>query len=77
MKTKLTKKIVSIFLSVVLLMSCLPISVWAAPVATNSSSVADPKTLNGWETWFPEGSSRAAGSIFLDKSVYPMIILEI
>ena len=70
MKTKLTKKIVSIFLSVVLLMSCLPISVWAAPVATNSSSVADPKTLNGWETWFPEGSSRAAGSIFLDKSVY-------
>jgi len=70
MKTVFSKKLLSVFLCVALVMTYLPLSAISASAATNSTSVADPKTLSGWEDWFPVTSSRAAGSIFLDKSVY-------
>ncbi len=69
MKHSLTNKFLAIFLSVMLIMSGIPVTaVYAAE--GNSTSVADPKTLNQWESWFPAGSDRYAGGIFLDKSVY-------
>ncbi len=70
MKTKLLKRITSTFLCLVLLMSYLPLSVWAASGRAVGTSVTDPKTLSQWESIFSPGSSRYAGQIFLDKSVY-------
>ena len=70
MKHSFSKKFLSAFLCIALIMTYLPLSVLAAPATQNSTSVADPKTLSDWQTWFPADSSRAAGSIFLDKSVY-------
>ncbi|MBQ9913837.1 MAG: hypothetical protein IJO73_06385 [Clostridia bacterium] len=68
MKHSLSNKILAIFLSVMLVMSCIPAAVVNA--AESSTSAADPKTLSQWESWFPADSDRYAGGIFLDKSVY-------
>ncbi len=68
MKHSLSNKFLAIFLSVMLVMSCIPVTV--ANAAEDSTSVADPKTLSQWESWFPADSDRYAGGIFLDKSVY-------
>lgn len=70
MKTKFTKRLLSIAICIALLMTYLP--AWTMTVSGEaiSTSVADPQTLSQWQTWFPANSSRAAGSIFLDKSVY-------
>ncbi len=70
MKNKRTqlKKWLCVFLSVAILFGAMPIVNIAA--ASSSSSVADPKTIDNWKTWFPEDSSRYAGGIYLDKSVY-------
>ncbi len=69
MKTNFSKRVLGVFLCIALIMTYLPISAMAAS-ENNSTSVADPKTLNQWETWFPADSSRYAGGVFLDKSVY-------
>ena len=68
MNKTIFKRTVSIILSIVMLISCLPIVGMAA--AGSSTSVADPKTLSDWENWFSSESSRYAGGVFLDKSVY-------
>lgn len=69
MKTIFSKKNMSIFLCIALIMTYLPITALAAS-ENNSTSVADPKTLNDWETYFSPESSRYAGGVYLDKSVY-------
>ena len=69
MKKNLAKKIISVILSFALLMTYLPLSILAAN-QTGSTSIADPKTLSQWETWFDKNNSRYAGGVFLDKSVY-------
>lgn len=70
MKNKRTKlkKWLSVLLAVTILFGTMPIVNIAA--ASPSSSVADPKTVDNWKTWFPTDSSRYAGGIYLDKSVY-------
>lgn len=70
MKHNLSKKVLSVALCLALLMAYMPVWALTASSASGSTSIADPKTLSQWQTWFPEGSSRAAGSIFVDKSVY-------
>ena len=35
-----------------------------------STSIADGKSLGNWEEWFPEDSSKRAGDVYTDKSVY-------
>ena len=69
MKKDLSKRIISVILCLTLIMAYLPISIMAAN-ENASTSIADPKTLSQWETWFNENSSRYAGGVFLDKSVY-------
>ncbi len=68
MKNKFSTKLLSILLCLTLVMTYLPFTAMAAP--SYSSSIADPKTLSDWEKWFLPESSRYAGGVFLDKSVY-------
>ncbi len=68
MNKTIFKRTISMILTVVMLISCLPVVGMAA--AGSSTSVADPKTLSDWENWFSSESSRYAGGVFLDKSVY-------
>lgn len=70
MQLNLSKRVLSVVLCLALLMAYVPVWALTASAASGSTSIADPKTLSLWQTWFPEGSSRAAGSIFVDKSVY-------
>ena len=68
MKSKrIFKSSISVFLCLVLIFTSLPMT---AKATSTSTSVADPQTLDTWNTWFSEGSSRYAGGVFTDKSVY-------
>ena len=69
MKHSLSEKISAIFLSIILFISCMPVTDVFAAEAVTGTSVADPKTLSQWENWFPADSTRYAGGILLDKSV--------
>ena len=68
------KQILSVVLCFAMLLTYLPplssVSVNAATDTTLSTSVADAKTLDGWYEWFAPTSSRNAGGVFIDKSVY-------
>ncbi|MBR2013373.1 MAG: VWA domain-containing protein [Clostridia bacterium] len=65
----LNKRIISIALCVAMLCSLLPMAAIPA-AAAESTSIADGKTLNDWQSIFDPQSSRNAGQVFLDKSVY-------
>ncbi len=69
-KTNLKIRIASVFLALTVVLSTLPMTVFAADPGAVSTSVADPKTLSNWKNWFTTDSTRAAGGVFLDKSVY-------
>ena len=66
---KITKRIISGILCLAMLCTILPMAAVPA-AAAESTSVADGKTLNDWQTIFDAESSRYAGHVFLDKSVY-------
>lgn len=70
MKTKKTlkQKVLAVFLAVVILVGVLPITTFAA--TSNSTSVADPATVEGWKQWFGKNSNRYSGNVYIDKSVY-------
>lgn len=70
MKTKKLKKLLSVILCFALIMSYLPLTALITSAASESTSVADPKTLGSWQNWFSKDSTRYAGGVFLDKSVY-------
>ena len=67
MKTRLSYRILSAFLACVILFCALP---FTAAADSTSTSLADNKTLSDYTTWFPSDSSRYAGGVFVDKSVY-------
>lgn len=69
MRRKVSKRLTSLLLCIALIVSYIPVYAGAATTG-NSTSVADLKTLGNWENWFPTDSSRFAGSVYLDKSVY-------
>lgn len=85
MKTTIRHKFLSVFMCVVLLIACVPISTQAAqitpaptsaptatpaPLSGTGRTIADPKTLDTWETLFAPTSSRYSGGVYIDKSVY-------
>lgn len=69
MSAKHSKRIISLLLCAALVLSYIPFS-FSAKAASVGTSIADAKTLNNWTQWFSDSSSRYAGSVYLDKSVY-------
>ena len=72
-KTKMTKRVMSVLLSIAVFMTCLPLSVFAANGATESATVvADPGTAHTWESMMGTDTdgNRYAGRVWVDKSVY-------
>ncbi len=64
----ISKKFISVLICLSLIFSYLPMTLSVS--AANINTVADAKTLSNWESWYPENSSRYAGGVFVDKSVY-------
>ncbi len=75
-RTKLSNKLISIFLCVVLVMGCLPLSVISANAASSNpiDRVADPSTMDDWKEFFlPDDgsiSTENAGGVWTNKSVF-------
>lgn len=73
-KTKFSKRLLSAFLCVVLIFTCLPFSAMAASASSDYiSRVADLSTMDAWKDYFlPEGkiSTENAGGVWTDKSVF-------
>ena len=72
---KLSKRIISALLSLVLLFVCIPLTVGAAPVSStnNFTYVADASTMDAWKNVFEIGdtiSTENAGGVWMDKSVF-------
>ena len=57
MKTNFSKKLLSVFLCITLIMTYLPISAMAAAASSDHiSRVADPSTMDTWRDFFlPDG----------------------
>ncbi len=75
-KRKFSHKLISVFLCVALLISCIPMAVMAASSGRASyiTRIADPATADGWEEFFlpSDGTitTENAGGIWTNKSVY-------
>ncbi len=72
MKTKFSKKVLSVFLCIALIMTYLPLSVMAAEMPNGIAIVTDPGTADAWEDimgTYADGN-RYAGRVWVDKSVY-------
>ncbi len=65
------KRILSILISVLLVVSCFPVAV-AASAAEVDTRVVDPNTMDNWELYFGESvtNTENAGGIWTDKSVF-------
>ena len=74
MKHSFSKKFLSVFLCITLIMTYLPISVMAASASSDHiSRVSDPSTMDNWQDFFlPDGkiSTENAGGVWMDKSVF-------
>lgn len=72
MNTTLQKRLLSALICAALIMSCLPLSIVAAP-AQSDSRVVDAQTLDYYENLFYNGTGNvdtyAAGAVWTDKSV--------
>ncbi len=75
-KTKLSNRIISAVISVLLIMSCLPFAAISASSAESDwmVKVADPSNMDGWKQFFlPENgdlSTENAGGVWVNKSVF-------
>ncbi len=74
-KNKLSNRVLSIFLSLVLIISCIPLGAFSAAAAEGAfGKLADPSTIDGWKEFFlPENgsiSTENAGGVWMDKSVF-------
>ena len=74
METNFSKRVLSVFLCIALIMTYLPISAMAASASSDHiSRVADPSTMDTWRDFFlPDGkiSTENAGGVWMDKSVF-------
>jgi len=72
MKHSFSKKFLSVFLCIALIMTYLPISVMAASTANGGEIVTDPGTADAWEDIMgtTADGNRYAGRVWVDKSVY-------
>ncbi len=73
-KTKLSQKITSLILSLVMMLSVFPFAVFTAFAANSGfNKVADPSTMDGWTSYFYQNANnfdtRNAGGIWTDKTV--------
>ena len=71
MKNKFSKKLISVFLCIALIMTYLPITTMAASAGTHYT-VSDPGTADAWEDIMgtTADGNRYAGRVWVDKSVY-------
>ncbi len=73
LKNKPFKRLTSLVLTLALVMTCLPASLFTASAAS-AAPVADGSTADGWKDFFPIGtdniSTENAGGIWTDKSVF-------
>ncbi len=75
-KIKFSNRLMSLVLSVILVVSCLPLTVLSASSANDSgiTTTADPSNMDGWRQFFlPENgdlSTENAGGIWTNKSVF-------
>ncbi len=72
-KTKMTKRVMSVLLSIAVFMTCLPLSVFAANAANETASIiADKGTAHTWESMMGTATdgNRYAGRVWVDKSLY-------
>lgn len=69
-KTSKSKRILSAIAAAVVLFVAVPILSFNAAAVPTSDRVADAYTLNSWRNVFPENSSRNAGGVWTDKSVF-------
>lgn len=70
MKTKISKRVLSILVCLAMLMSLLPLTTYAADSITNR--VADPSTMDSWKELFLSDllNTNNAGAVWTDKSVF-------
>ncbi len=72
--TKLSHKILSVFLAVALMMTVIPFAAIVSAAESNFNTVADPSTMDGWREFFMksenEFTTENAGGIWTDKSVF-------
>lgn len=78
MKTKILQKVLSIFLCIVLVMACLPGTVFQVKAATNvygglGVKETDPSTVNNWKDYIGRLDTSLAGNVWTDKSVFESV----
>ena len=70
MKTNFSKRVLSVFLCIALIMTYLPISAMVASVSSDHiSRVSDPSTMDTWRDFFLPGgkiSTENAGGVWMD-----------
>lgn len=73
-KINISKRIMSLILSITLLITCLPLILTAATTGKNSYVLeSDPSTIDGWKQAFPVSgdlTTANAGGVWTDKSVF-------
>lgn len=71
-KPKLTRRFVALFLAVLIFFGTLPFDMItnAADTITSGTAVADTPTVDGWKQYFNNHSTKYAGNVFVDKSVF-------
>lgn len=76
MKYSFSKKLLSVFLALILLITCLPISAMSASVKTaNYTRTVDENTMDNWKKYFDIDNidnldTSNAGGVWTDKSVF-------
>jgi len=74
MKHAFSKRFLSVFLCIALIMTYLPISAMAASASSDHiSRVSEPSTMDSWRDFFLPGatiSTENAGGVWMDKSVF-------
>ncbi len=69
--TKMTTKVLSILISILLIISCMPVA-FSASAATPDTRIVDNSTMDNWQMYFGEDvtTTENAGGIWTDKSVF-------
>lgn len=72
MKRKFTKRLICALLSIVLVMSCLPLSSFAVESNSSFNRKVDANTMNNWTRYFDLNNlnTQNAGGVWTDKSVF-------
>jgi len=67
----ITKRVLSMLVSLILIISCLPITVFAEPSSENPyfSRVVDDNTMDGWKKYFDLNNldTTNSGGVWTDK----------